>query len=396
MTLKDRLRLIRDIIYAFSFKDLADWLRFRLKQNTKTEQKTVFFDLASMDSCKRTPVQIIRQFHFAGYQCFFSVCPTQYLLMDKYAKSITILENTFFSKGKSDFSAVVSGSEKFLRLRTEQLKIRFNRCLFDNLNNIDTKDFFYPFLLHPNLYFPETENNCKTALCKNIDNSRSIAVLFCGNVNNALKLNNTVNVPYNFDDTRKYFQVLTRMDIFLFIANNLHEHVFIPASFDELITEMQQAKLIDKIVLIDTMQTVIPQNRLLEIMRQAEFFIHTPGFNQPYCHIHVESMLAGCIPVTQLNRYYLNLFQNQENALLFNSLDDLKFTLLAICSRQQTIKNNPAKMRKNIMSIYDNIFSIKSFFNRLSNIEKSAPMQVDYWFPPDEVPREWRDRAIHE
>ncbi|MDR2207314.1 MAG: hypothetical protein LBE36_14280 [Flavobacteriaceae bacterium] len=341
--------------------------------------KSVFFDIKTMGAHRRS-YQIIQQFLYCGYTCYIRFPYNYYREMEHYGKKIIHLKKVYFSNKKNKFSITVSGSEDFLNQQNCDKKILFSIKLFQILPDITDKDFFAPPLLHPNLFFPETEKKIYSEAFANISQSRPVAAIFVGNVNNVLSNDRTDNTTYNLDATKKDFNIYTRVELFKYIYEELFENVYLPASYEELTQKIKTGELKNKIVLIDTKVCKIPQKYLLKTLLQTNFFIYMPGFWQPYCHNHIESMLAGCIPVTQFNRFYLNYFQHQHNALLFNEIHELKPLLQNIIAGKY--EENLAEMRKNILELYLQKFSFEAFRIKLSEALASKSHTLNYYTPP--------------
>jgi len=346
---------------------------------SKKTSKSVLIDIETMEGTRRMVLQTIKLFLNCGLTCYVRFSVNYYWKMDKYAKSIITLNKVYYSRRKTKSIIVVSGSEDFLKKNNGSMKILFKMNLLQNLEKISTNDFFLPCLLHPNLFNVNTEKTIYTAALNNVNNERHIAALFCGNVNNVLSLDKIDNITYNLNLTKNYFSIYTRIEMFKYIYEELPGMVYLPTSYEDLIKKTKAEELKNKIVLIDTEQIRIPQDKLFEIFLDTNFFIYMSGDWQPYCHNHIESMLAGCIPITQFNRFYLNNFSHIQNALLFNNLIELKEILQNIC--YDKYEKFLVNMRKELLELYKQKFSFESFRFKLNNFLKNKCDNIVYYAP---------------
>jgi muconolactone delta-isomerase len=365
---------VKSFFCHFSVREICNYIKFYTKKEP-TSGENVFFDILSMDGYERSPSQIIKQFMYCGYNCYVKFSLIYYLEMYELGKIITSFDNVYFLKGKKKFSVVVSGNEEFLAKQENCTKILFRIRVFTYLDKTNETDIFCPCLLHPKRYNPITEKTILSDAFANITSERKIAALFCGNVNNVLSGNYPQNSLYNRDDTKKLFNTYTRMETFLYIYNELPDLVYIPESGDALVEKMNAGELKNKIVLIDSKQTWMPYIQYMEIIRESDFFIYMPGWLQPFCHNHIESMISGCIPITQFNRFYLNIFNHQQDALLFEQLDELKQILQDICSGKY--HSQMPEMRQKLLTLYNLNFSFDAFRINLLNIIRNNTIQYN-------------------
>jgi hypothetical protein len=67
----------------------------------------------------------------------------------------------------------------------------------------------------------------------------------------------------------------------------------------------------------------IPQERWLEFVSQADFFLCPPGFPYPWSHNAVEALAVGTIPFLNYTDWFYPRLRHLENCLVFSSFEDL-------------------------------------------------------------------------
>jgi hypothetical protein len=287
--------------------------------------------------------------------------------MDLFGRRASLLKNVypFQKKDRTPYAAIISDNQKTLGERTCPVKLFFNLRIFNNLRNINTRDLFFPLLLHPDYLFPGLE---KEVYAQGPNNNRKIAALFIGNV----------DPSYNRDITRDLFRINTRYELFYHIQNSLPgDTIYSPPSLDDFLTKIGGGELKNKIVLLNIRRFSIPQRLWFKILLDSEFFIHLAGSLQPYCHNHIESMLAGCIPVTAFSSFYIPPFEDKVNALLFNTPEELTGVLTGI-SRGEYGSLAPS-IRGNVLDYYKNHYSFDSFKVKLSQLGDSKNGFSNYY-----------------
>ena len=104
------------------------------------------------------------------------------------------------------------------------------------------------------------------------------------------------------------------------------------------------------------------------------------GVGTPFCHNQIESMLAGCIPLTQFARFFVPPFAHESDSLIFNTLDELVFLLNNIVSGKYI--SHLDSMRKEIIDYYKNYYSVESFNNKLSYLFKNKIKHTNFFTWP--------------
>ncbi len=115
-------------------------------------------------------------------------------------------------------------------------------------------------------------------------------------------------------------------------------------------------------VLCETQHCGIPQNRWLDALSRADFFLACPGVGMPLCHNVIEALAAGCVPVLQYGAYLTPPLQDRVNCLAFHdsqSLRDIVKSLLSMTEPDIT------SLRANVRAHYDEHLAPGRFAQRL-------------------------------
>jgi hypothetical protein len=250
------------------------------------------------------------------------------------------------------------------------LHIYINQHIFNNLYNIMINDLFYPILVHPIHSSAGLEDEISK---HSAFNDRKIGALFVGNIDGG----------YNKNITRKLCGY-TRKEIFFHVSNTLPGDIlYFPKTIKEFEDKITTGELRHKIVLLDVQVFAIPAKKYFEILLESNFFIFMPGHIQPYCHNQIESMLAGCIPITHLKKFFFPPFENKYNSLLFDSLDSLT-RLLNDVSRGEYESFLPF-MRNNILNYYERNYSYQSLRNKISILIDNKIEYTNYYVPSSDI-----------
>jgi hypothetical protein len=283
---------------------------------------------------------------------------------------VFLKKNVYPSKKNArNYSIAISDNHQNLTNNYEaHLKIFLNLNIFKNLEFINEKDLFYPITMHPIF---QNFNFEKKITFKTPNSCRKIAAIFIGNVD----IDN--NNSYNMKETKELFGINTRHEMFNAITTLPPDILYTPTSLSEFLHTFNSGSLIHKIVILNRTNFSIPPNLWFKILLESTFFIHMCGFIQPYCHNQTESMLAGCIPITQFNRFFLPHFENNKNALLFTTIEELISILKEIS--HGTYDSFIPEMRKNITAYYHANYSFLSFQEKLSFLLSNKINYTNYF-----------------
>jgi hypothetical protein len=291
--------------------------------------------------------------------------------MDQYGRKASLLEYTFPAKKNENYSIVVSDNRVALDKYAAKINFFLNLCIFSNLNKIESTDMFYPIILHPDYLLPDLEKNIYSQAV--MSNNRQIAAIFAGNV----------DADYNREDTKKFFHINTRRETFSYIQNKLpKDMLYMPKSLDDFFRKMENGELRHKAVLLNICDFRIPNALWFKILLNSDFFIHMCGYWQPYCHNEIESMLAGCIPITQFSRFFIPHFQDKVNALTFDDLENLVTILRHIVKGKY--KDSISSMRENVLKYYMDYYSFQSFRNKIYTLVNNNIKNSNYYIPCEE------------
>ena len=333
-----------------------------------TPKKTILIYISSIDPPGMRLFQLFSHFIYCGYTCYFYISFPRYMELKRYGKKATLFKGVMpYVKNIKKYSIVASDNREYLAGKgNNSLKLFINFHILRDLNNISQNDIFYPLVHFFKYNYPSLE---KDILSNALTSERKIGAFFAGNIKND---------TYNADITGKLFNVNTRHEVFNYIIEKLPKDIlYLPKDIDSFLKDIESGFLKSKIVLLDINNFEIPKKYYFKILLQANFFIHMCGVIYPYCHNQIESMMAGCIPVTQFADFFIPQFQNEKNALLFKALDDLLDILLKINSGSYF--HIIEKMRQSIIDYYKNHYSFQSFSKKLSYIIDNNLNYTNYY-----------------
>jgi len=349
----------RIILHRSPYKKLERlfyFLKFISKKNNKASDKSVLFYISTIPpSAIKKVNQLFSQFQYCGYTCYYDISFSEYMKLNRFGIKAILLNDVYhYKKNMKNFSIVLSDNKEYLENQHKKaLKIFLSFRIFKYINTISKNDFFYPLVQHFNFNCHAIEAN---VLKKQATSKRKIGVFFAGNINSK---------RYTNILTKELFGVNTRYEIFDHLINNLSKDVlYLPKNLNSFLRDIELGILENKVVIIDTNNFELPPKYYFDILLQSNFFLHMPGILYPYCHNQIESMMSGCIPVTQFSRFFVPSFQHELNSLLFDSMDDLIDTLLKINSGNYS--DTVQIMCKNISEYYLNHHSFESFKKKLS------------------------------
>jgi hypothetical protein len=115
-------------------------------------------------------------------------------------------------------------------------------------------------------------------------------------------------------------------------------------------------------VLCETQHCKIPQERWLDAMAEADFFLACPGVGMPLCHNVIEALAAGCVPVLQYAAYLPEPLRDGVNCLAFNDAASLRVVMARVTamSPQEILA-----LRENVRAYYSEFLAPGRFTRRL-------------------------------
>lgn len=115
-------------------------------------------------------------------------------------------------------------------------------------------------------------------------------------------------------------------------------------------------------VFCETQHCRIPQDRWLEALTKADFFLACPGVGMPLCHNVIEALAAGCIPILQYGAYLTPPLQDQVNCLAFTDAQSLSDVLDEVLAMRG---DDIIRLRSNVRAHYDAHLAPGCFTKRL-------------------------------
>ena len=115
-------------------------------------------------------------------------------------------------------------------------------------------------------------------------------------------------------------------------------------------------------VFCETQHCKIPQERWLEALAKADFFLACPGVGMPLCHNVIEALAAGCIPILQYASYLTPPLQDRINCLVFRDAQSLGDVLSEVLTMSD---HDIIRLRANVRAHYEAHLAPGCFTNRL-------------------------------
>ncbi|ULQ60046.1 hypothetical protein K7I13_01560 [Brucepastera parasyntrophica] len=343
MGLKNKARKIRYYI-LFLIRG------FKQKKNY---DKAVYIEMLRIVPNRRM-LQLSRFFSENGYICFIHIPVKQFSTMDISGLKLAREKNVIRAKPKDmkKCALVLSDTVESIpeSIKSEKRIYEIDYDVFNK--NTDFSDgLFYPISFHPKFLTRKTETK---ALAASGNDDRKILALFVG----------WVDDKYTDEKTHTYFHINTRMEVFSHITEHISpQHLYIPESFDDFLSNMDSGNLKNKVILINSAKFSIPGNRYFDILAQTTFFIHMCGYVQPFCHNQIETLAAGVIPISQFSHFFYPHLENRVNVLAYEKLSELVSILEKICGGEYP---DIKKMKKNCVQYYKQNLSFDSFIEKIN------------------------------
>jgi hypothetical protein len=218
------------------------------------------------------------------------------------------------------------------------------------LLKMDRAEFTAPYPMHPLQYH---FNDDKVVSTEAIKHQRSIKILFAGKTRRDM---------YSKYRVKKYFDVLSRLEVLEFIKSNFPERLTL------LQTEADKAVL-DRLMNTDDFSSDIlisevksDQKDWLKILSKADFFICPPGARMPWCHNSIEAMSVGSIPILEYGHLFHPELEHLKNCLAYSDYSDLARVLnMALSMDAKEIET----LRRNVLDYYAKYLSVESVTTRI-------------------------------
>lgn len=115
-------------------------------------------------------------------------------------------------------------------------------------------------------------------------------------------------------------------------------------------------------VLCETQHCRIPQERWLDALAKADFFLACPGVGMPLCHNLIEALAAGCVPILQYAAYLSPPLLDRVNCLAFHDAGSLRELIAAVLAMSQ---EEIRALRANVRAHYQEFLAPGQFAKRL-------------------------------
>ena len=115
-------------------------------------------------------------------------------------------------------------------------------------------------------------------------------------------------------------------------------------------------------VLCETQRCKIPQERWLDALAKADFFLACPGVGMPLCHNVIEALAAGAVPILQYGAYLPEPLRDGVNCLAFADAAGLRATIAAaLAIRPEDIR----LLRENVRAYSEEFLAPGRFAGKL-------------------------------
>jgi len=159
----------------------------------------------------------------------------------------------------------------------------------------------FPVFVHPHITVKS-----KLPICYQIETERPARIFFGGN---------TEPDKYDKDVIREVYHMLSRREMLTqTITAIAPEMIYRPRDSAEWLASTD----FHSFVLCETQHCKIPQERWLEALAKADYFLACPGVGMPLCHNLIEALTAGCIPILQYADYLPPPLRHGVNCLAFS------------------------------------------------------------------------------
>ena len=170
---------------------------------------------------------------------------------------------------------------------------------------------------------------------------------------------NTEEGKYDKNVIRDVYHMLTRREM-LAVATSAMSGASIHRP-QEVASWLASAEF-HPFVLCETQHAMIPQDRWLEALAKADFFLACPGVGMPLCHNLIEALAAGAVPILQYGDYLPQPLEDGVNCLAFRNPAGLQeITAKVLTMSQEQI----CSLRGNVRAYYDEFLAPGCFAVRL-------------------------------
>ncbi len=203
----------------------------------------------------------------------------------------------------------------------------------------------FPVFVHPQL-----ATKVKLPHAYEVAATRTTRLFFGGN---------TEEGKYNKNILHDRYDMLTRREMLAVACSAFaDEHIHRPREAFAWLSSVEERSF----VLCETQHCKIPQERWLDALAKADFFLACPGVGMPLCHNLIEAIAAGAIPILQYASYLPQPLEDGVNCLTFIDRESLGHAV------QRAVSMQPAEirqMRANVRAYHDEYLSPGRFTRML-------------------------------
>lgn len=203
----------------------------------------------------------------------------------------------------------------------------------------------FPVFVHPQITV-----KTKLPISYDLEAERAARIFFGGN---------TEEGKYDKDVIRDLYGMLSRREMLTVAAAVIpEENIHKPTKAAGWLESTDSHPF----VLCETQHCKVPQERWLEALTKADFFLACPGVGMPLCHNVIEALAAGCIPILQYAGYLTPPLQSGVNCLAFRGVSDLREVIrTALAMSHEDIRT----MRANVRRYYEKFLAPGCFARQL-------------------------------
>lgn len=288
---------------------------------------------------------LVRDLIDAGYHVVFTARRMTLSTFGVYWMKKLLLTERFsvirsFDELKGPYLLITDGNDSPPQSAKRVVRVNYERRL------CRTEDeMAFPVFVHPQI-----AATARLPLAYPVEDSRPARIFFGGN---------TEQGKYDKELIGEIYHMLSRREM-LAVAEEIFPNgkTFRPADAAEWLGPNKFCPY----VLCETQHCKIPQERWLEALGKADFFLACPGVDMPLCHNLIEALAAGCIPILQYSNYLPPPLTDGENCLAFTDAAGLRETIakaLALSPEEIRI------LRENVRKYYDEFLAPGQFARRL-------------------------------
>lgn len=203
-----------------------------------------------------------------------------------------------------------------------------------------------PFFTHPKI-----GTRVKLPHPYQVEETRTARIFFGGN---------TTEGRYDKNVIGELYHMLTRREMLALADAVLEGRICRPDDSEKWLTSPE----FHPFVMFETQRQKIQQDRWIDALAKADFFLACPGVGMPLCHNLIEALAGGAIPILQYAAYLPVPLEDGKNCVSFHDADSLTAAIKRVLAMdQQEIQ----AMRANVRAYYLEHQAPGCFARRLFN-----------------------------